>query len=892
MCREATSPSGGVIVGSFSGGAGGDFTVTLNAAATSMAVEALIENLTYANNSDAPTQNRTLTLNVTDDQGADLGAAGPASFTQLTGAANPFSGVQVAYSSAPCFVDFDGDGDLDAVVGTSYALDEYSYYYGRLAAFENDGAGNFTELTGAANPFDAVDVTYLSAPAFVDLDGDGDMDAVVGSYNGTLSVFENNGAGVFTELTGAANPFNGVDVGGYSAPTFVDLDGDGDMDAVVGERYGTLRSFANDGAGGFTELTGAANPFNGISIGFRSSPSFVDLDGDGDLDVVVGAFDGKLFVLDNGPGGFALVSGAGVPFDGVDVGNNSKPTFVDIDGDGDLDAVVGELYGKLLTFENTTPHAPAITVTVNAQDDSAVAIDDAFTTDESAALTTGNVFAANAATADSDPDSPLTVTKVNGSAVSVGMQITLASGALLTLNANGTFSYDPNGAFDALPGAGSGASNPMTATDSFTYELNGDSTATVTITVDGVDSEGDVLLGTAGNDTLNGGIGADTMTGGLGDDRYYVDNAGDTVVEAAGEGKDRVYTSVNFDATGLDIEELVVTGTAGLTLTAGDIDTGMRGGDGDDTLIGGTGNDTLYGRGGADTMTGGAGNDRYHVDNVGDTVNELVGGGIDTVYTEIDFDANGAEIEFIRAFTDNAVTLTASNIDTGLVGRAGDDTLIGGTGNDTLFGGLGADIMVGGIGDDRYFVDDAGDTVTEAGGEGRDVVYTSVDFDATGSEIEVIRARSDSGLTLTANDVGTSIAGRDGDDTLNGAAGRDTLQGGLGTDTLTGGASRDVFLFDDGDSAAALADADHITDFSQSDGDRINLSRIDAIDGGGDNAFSFIGEDAFHNVAGELRFEQVGGETHIFGDTDGNGIADFTIILDTTVDLVSSDFTL
>ena len=71
----------------------------------------------------------------------------------------------------------------------------------------------------------------------------------------------NDGAGGFTALTGAANPFNGIDVGSNSTPSFVDLDGDGALDLVVGEYYGTLRSFANNGAGGFSALTGAANPF-------------------------------------------------------------------------------------------------------------------------------------------------------------------------------------------------------------------------------------------------------------------------------------------------------------------------------------------------------------------------------------------------------------------------------------------------------------------------------------------------------------------------------------------------------------------------------------------------------------------------------------------------------
>ena len=139
----------------------------------------------------------------------------------------------------------------------------------------------------------------IQHPSFVDLDGDGDLDLVVGAYDGTLRSFANNGAGGFSALTGAANPFDGLDVGSYSTPSFVDLDGDGDLDLVVGESSGTLRSFANNGAGGFSALTGAANPFNGLDVGSYSTPSFVDLDGDGDLDLVVGAYDGTLATYEN-----------------------------------------------------------------------------------------------------------------------------------------------------------------------------------------------------------------------------------------------------------------------------------------------------------------------------------------------------------------------------------------------------------------------------------------------------------------------------------------------------------------------------------------------------------------------------------------------------------------
>ena len=167
-------------------------------------------------------------------------------FTEQTGLANPFNGVDVGDSSTPSLVDLDRDGDLDAVVGTGDGILRY---------FENTGsalAPAFTEQTGTDNPFNGLDVGLNSTPSFADLDRDGDLDAVVGESNGILRYFENTGSAIapaFTERTGAANPLNGIDVGLFSAPTFTDLDRDGDLDAVVGENGGSLKYFENTGAG-------------------------------------------------------------------------------------------------------------------------------------------------------------------------------------------------------------------------------------------------------------------------------------------------------------------------------------------------------------------------------------------------------------------------------------------------------------------------------------------------------------------------------------------------------------------------------------------------------------------------------------------------------------------
>ena len=353
---------GGTIIGSFTGGAGSTLDVTFNASATAAGIDALIENLTYANSSDAPTASRSLELKITDAAGA--AAIAPIAFAAQTGAANPFGGVNVVQAAAPSFADLDGDGDLDAFVGS---------VYGTLRYFENTGTANapiFAEQTGAANPFNGVDVGFRSKASFADLDGDGDLDVVVGETYGNLFYFEDTGSAIapaFTARTGAANPFNGVDVGRVSAQSLVDLDGDGDFDAVVGNEDGVLFYFKNTGsalAPVFTQQTGAANPFNGVDVGLDSAPSFVDLDGDGDLDALVGTYAGTLNYFENTGSAiapaFTARTGAANPFNGVDVGRISTPSFADLDGDGHVDAVVGAFDGGTLNyFRNTTPHQPA-----------------------------------------------------------------------------------------------------------------------------------------------------------------------------------------------------------------------------------------------------------------------------------------------------------------------------------------------------------------------------------------------------------------------------------------------------------------------------------------------------------------------------------------------------
>ena len=171
---------------------------------------------------------------------------------------------------------------------------------------------------------------------------------------------------VFTFIK--TNPFGLNDSGTLSTPTFADIDHDGDQDAFVGDGFGGLYFYRNTGTAiNPTFAAAIKNPFGFNNASFYTRPDFVDIDNDGDLDAFVGNFDGiTQFYRNTGTlTNPAFAAAVNNPFGLGDVGLQASPIFVDIDNDGDQDAFIGNLAGNILFSRNTgTVSAPAFAAAI------------------------------------------------------------------------------------------------------------------------------------------------------------------------------------------------------------------------------------------------------------------------------------------------------------------------------------------------------------------------------------------------------------------------------------------------------------------------------------------------------------------------------------------------
>ncbi len=883
-------------------------------------------------------------------------------FRLWTGESDPFIDVDMMSDTGyptikSRLIDLDSDGDPDLVVGNNTGL----LYY-----FENIGTSavpGFSERTGTDNPLGGISVGSYSTPTFTDLDGDGDSDLIVGNGKGNIAYFENTDTAAspdFTQGTGAANPFDGITMGSLSTLALADLDGDGDLDLAVGIDNGDLRYYENTGTSAnpdFIQRTGETNPLHNINAGSYATPEFVDVDNDDDFDLVIGSGREGIYYFENtgtatSPG-FIQRTGNDNPFSGLAVGAFFALDFVDLDGDSSFDIIIGNHVGNIVYFKNTGTHTDpefspqnltnptTFTIYDNGGNDTLDLRTD--TKDQQVYLRpegisdvyglTGNLVIARD-------------TVIENFVAGSGNDLIAGNAVANYLKGNdGDDRIWGGGGNDILEGgAGADRLDGGAGMDWVSYR-GSDAAVTVNLidsAVSGGHADGDVLteienvIGSDYDDVLVGNDGANQLAGGAGMDwvSYRDSNAavtvnlaentvrgghaeGDVLTEienvigsdyddvlvgndeanrlAGGAGADRLEGGAGTDWVSYrDSDAAVTVNLADNTVRGGHAEgdvlaeiENVIGSDYDDVLVGNDEANWLVGGAGADRLEGGAGTDwvSYRGSDAAVTVNLT------------DFTVSGGHAEGdVLAEIENVV---GSDYDDVLVGNDEANRLVGGAGADRLEGGGGADQLEGGAGIDW---------LSYAGSDGPVSVRLYDGYAARGhaegdiiSGFENLRGSAHADV-LAGSGRANRLEGGAGDDRLIGGSGNDLLEGGAGADRLEGGAGIDwlsyagsdgpvsVRLYD-GYAARGHAEGDAISGFENLRGsiyaDRLaGTGRANRLEGGAgdDRLIGGSGDDVLEGGVGADRLDggpgidtalyqnsDVGVTVYLYGFTEGEG---------------------
>jgi hypothetical protein len=261
------------------------------------------------------------------------------------------------------FVDIDNDNDLDLFWGDFFST---SMYF-----IENQGTASSPDMQLVSRVYpinaDSIQTSGFNMPRFADIDADNDFDLFVSvlydpTVRQSLMFYENNGtASIANHSLVTKDYLKTLDVGNTSIPSFVDIDNDNDLDIILGSLnnpLGTIHFLKNIGTTTNPAFEYLDSSYFSITSDLSVSPTLADLDNDGDFDLIIGKFNGELLIYNNSgnPNNALFTTGESLldnNGDEIDVGTTAVPFLFDIDNDFDNDLIIGAFNGKISLYKNS-----------------------------------------------------------------------------------------------------------------------------------------------------------------------------------------------------------------------------------------------------------------------------------------------------------------------------------------------------------------------------------------------------------------------------------------------------------------------------------------------------------------------------------------------------------